>query len=101
MLTDKIKPFFYNFNESLIGKPTENFKFNKRNYSASSLNYLTGLLFLKNHIGKLDDKIFLEIGGGFGTVGEILYKLKIKNFKYINFGLRPLIILSEFYLLKL
>ena len=100
LLTDKIKPFFYNFNESLIGKPTESFKFDKKNYSASSLNYLTGLLFLKNHIGKLDNKIFLEIGGGFGTVGEILYKLKIKNFKYINFDLPPLNIISEYYLRK-
>ena len=42
----------------------------------------------------------MEIGEGFGSVGEILYKLKINNFKYINLDLPPLNIVSEYYLEK-
>lgn len=98
LLTDNIEPKFYEFNESKIGNPTEQFKFNKKLFSASSLNYLNGLLFLKKYIGNFDNKIFMEIGGGFGSVGEILHKLKIKNFKYINLDLPPLNIVSEYYL---
>jgi putative sugar O-methyltransferase len=98
LLTDNIKPYFHNFKESKVGKPTEQFSFNNSIFSASSLNYLTGLLFLKNSIKKLDNKVYLEIGGGFGTVGEILIKLKIKNIKYINLDLPPLNIISKFYL---
>lgn len=98
LLTDTRKPFLYKFSESKIGKPTEQFKFNGNSYSASSLNYLTGLLFLKKYINSFNNKTFLEIGGGFGTVGEILDNLKVKNFKYINLDLPPLNMISQFYL---
>ncbi len=100
LLTDTKKPLFYNFNESKVGNPTEQFNFDGKLFSASSLNYLTGLLFLKKYIPHFDNKIFLEIGGGFGTVGEILNNLKTKNFKYINLDLPPLNMISEFYLKK-
>ena len=100
LLTDNKKPYFYNFKESDVGKPTEQFTFDNNKFSASSLNYLTGLLFLKNNIKNLDNKVYLEIGGGFGTVGEILINLKIKNIKYINLDLPPLNIISKFYLLN-
>ena len=100
LLTDNIKPLFSNFCESKIGNPTEQFKFGKNLFSASSLNYLNGLLFLKKNIGTFDNKKVLEIGGGFGSVGEILNNLKIKNYKYINLDLPPLNIVSEYYLNK-
>lgn len=98
LLTDDIEPKFHEFNESKVGNPTEQFRFNKKFFSASSLNYLNGLLFLKKYIKSFDNKIIMEIGGGFGSVGEILYKLKINNFKYINLDLPPLNIVSEYYL---
>ena len=87
LLTDNVKPFLFNFNESKVGNPTEQFKFDNNLFSASSLNYLNGLLFLKKFLKSFDKKIFLEIGGGFGTVGEILDNLKIKQYKYINLDL--------------
>lgn len=100
LLTDNFKPKFHGFNESRVGNPTEQFKFNNNLFSASSLNYLNGLLFLKKYIKSFDNKIIMEIGGGFGSVGEILDNLKIKNFKYINLDLPPLNIVSEYYLEK-
>ena len=100
LLTDKIKPFFYKFSESKVGDPTEQFIFDNNYFSATSLNYLNGLLFLKKYIKNFDNKTVLEIGGGFGSVGEILNKIGIKKFKYINFDLPPLNIVSEYYLGK-
>jgi putative sugar O-methyltransferase len=100
LLTDKIKPFLYKFSESKVGDPTEQFNFDNNYFSASSLNYLNGLMFLKKFIKNFDKKIILEIGGGFGSVGEILNKTGIKKFKYINFDLPPLNIVSEYYLSK-
>ena len=100
LLTDNVKPFLFNFNESKVGNPTEQFKFDNNLFSASSLNYLNGLLFLKKFLKTFDKKIFLEIGGGFGSVGEILDNLAIKEYKYINLDLPPLNIVSEYYLEK-
>ena len=97
LLTDTSKPYFYEFKESKIGNPSEVFNFGENRFSASSLNYLTGLLFLKNKIKNLDNKTFLEIGGGFGSLGEILNKL-YKKVKYINLDLFPLNIVCENYL---
>jgi len=100
LLTDTLKPKLYQFSESKVGNPTEQFKLNGNLFSASSLNYLNGLLFLKKYVKSLNNKIIMEIGGGFGSVGEILHNLKIKNFKYINLDLPPLNIISNYYLEK-
>ena len=60
-----------NFSESDIGKPKERFEFDGKSFSRSSLNYLLGLSFLKKLDPKFIPKTTLEIGGGFGTLGEI------------------------------
>ena len=88
------------FSESKIGNPPEQFLFDKKNYSRSSLNYLLGLTFLKRNLKNFIPKVFLEIGGGFGTLGEILFYSKIKNFRYINIDIPPMNYVSEYYLLK-
>lgn len=77
------------FSESSYGNPIEQFNFNDKNYSRSSLNYLLGLCFLNNFLSK-EDKIdtVMEIGGGFGTLGEILSFSK--NKKYINLDIDPI-----------
>jgi len=64
------------------------------------LNYLLGLSFLKRNIDDFIPKTVLEIGGGFGTLGEILGKSNITDFKYINLDLPPLFLMSEEYLKK-
>ena len=96
----KKKPFLHNFSESKFGNPKEQFKFDNKLFSRSSLNYLLGLTFLKLKTKNLMPKTVLEIGGGFGTLGEILKYSKIKNLKYINVDIPPISFISEQYLQK-
>ena len=90
----------HKFTESKIGRPLEQFNFENKLFSRSSLNYLLGLVFLKKNIQKFKAKTFLEIGGGFGTLGEILYQSEIKGLKYINIDIPPISLVSEYYLTK-
>ena len=87
-----------NFSESGIGSPKEFFEFNEKRFSRSSLNYLLGLSFLKRNIDDFIPKTVLEIGGGFGSLGEILGKSNLLDFRYINLDLPPLFLISEAYL---
>lgn len=94
---DNIKPYLNTFSESNYGNPIEQFKFNGKLYSRSALNYILGLCFLKKHLGAKDKiKTVLEIGGGFGTLGEILKYSK--NIKYINIDIPPISYISWKYL---
>ncbi len=96
----KKKPYLHKFSESKYGNPAEHFKFEKKYFSRSALNYLKGLVFLKKKTKKFIPKIVLEIGGGYGTLAEIFKYSGIKNFKYINVDLPPISILSEIYLTR-
>lgn len=86
------------FSESAVGAPLEQFEFEGRALSRSALNYLNGLSFLKQHLGSEVAGIrhVLEIGGGFGTLGEIL--LQAGEFSYINVDIPPTAAVSGFYL---
>lgn len=86
------------FSESNVGKPIEHFKFNGNFFSRSSLNYLLGLSYLKTVAPHFVPQKILEIGGGFGTMGEIIYKSNIKDFRYINLDLPPMFIIAREYL---
>ena len=86
------------FSESIDGNPSEHFEFEGRYFSRSSLNYLLGLSFLKKYFPDFIPQTVLEIGGGFGTLGEILGKSKLKNFKYIDLDLPPIFLIAENYL---
>ena len=89
-----------NFNESKYCNPSERFNFEGRNYSKSALNYLLGMSFFQNNTKTYLPKVILEIGGGYGTLGEILKQSKIKNFKYIDVDIVPMISIAKFYLAK-
>jgi len=86
------------FSESSDGNPIEHFEFENRYFSRSSLNYLLGVSFLKKHFPNFIPETTLEIGGGFGTMGEILGKSSLKNFKYIDLDLPPIFLIAENYL---
>jgi putative sugar O-methyltransferase len=90
-------PCLSDFTESDYGNPLEQFEFDQKRYSRSSLNYLLGLQLLKQHI---DEEIHtvLEIGGGFGTLGEILAKSDISNLRYIDIDIPPTLFVAEHYL---
>ena len=95
---DKVKkPFLSDFSESNFGNPVEQFEFDGKKYSRSSLNYILGLCMLKKHLTKNDGiKNVLEIGGGFGTLGEIL---KYSNdIRYIDIDIPPVSFVAWKYL---
>ena len=86
------------FSEGNFGNPKEQFIIEDGTYSRSSLNYLLGLSFLKKSLPKFNPKIVLEIGGGFGTLGEILGKIPNQKFKYIDLDLPPIFIIASEYI---
>jgi len=91
------KPILNTFSESSFGNPIEQFEFDGKKYSRSALNYILGLSLLKKHLKPNDEiKTVLEIGGGFGTLGEILSFTK--DIKYINVDIPPTSFVSWNYL---
>lgn len=91
------KPFLSSFSESDYGSPIEQFEFNGKLYSRSSLNYILGLCFVKQHVGDTEQiETVLEIGGGFGTLGEILSYTD--GMKYINIDIPPMSFIAWRYL---
>ncbi len=93
------KPPYTNLvSESKIGNPIEQVTFNERNFSRSFLNYMLGLNFLKQTVDTTNIKTVMEIGGGFGTLGEILLKDKRNNAFYINADIPPIGFVSSYYL---
>lgn len=92
------KPFTDKVSESSIGKPLEQFEFDARKFSRSFLNYLLGLNFLKSHVDTTNIKTVMEIGGGFGTLGEILLGDERNEIFYINLDIPPVAFVSTYYL---
>jgi len=87
--------------ESQAGNPTEQFVFNHNVYSRSFLNYLLGLAALSEHCDLKSINNVLEIGGGYGTLGEILHNaFDHENVKYCNLDIPPTCTVSEYYLNK-
>lgn len=86
------------FSESTYGDPTEQHQFDGRRYSRSSLNYLLGLSFLKQHIGDAPIRKVMEIGGGFGSLGEILLTAQSGVQQYINLDIAPTLYFANAYL---
>jgi putative sugar O-methyltransferase len=87
--------------ESSIGNPLEQYIFGEAHFSRSMLNYLLGLCFLKSQIDTQGIRVVLEVGGGFGTLGEILLGDKRNNCFYINVDIPPTAFVSTWYLQKL
>lgn len=91
-------PYTDKVSESKVGNPLEQVNFNNRNFSRSFLNYLLGLNFLKQTVDTSDIKTVMEIGGGFGTLGEILLKDERNDAFYINADIPPVGFVSSYYL---
>ena len=99
MISDKVEqePLLMNLSESEFGKPYEQFQFHGKLYSKSFLNYLRMVTCLKVHCDTSNIKTVFEIGGGYGTLGEILLKSKKDSF-YLNIDIPPLAMVSSYYL---
>lgn len=96
-----VSPFFDQFSESSVAEPIEQFEFDGRRFSRSSLNYLLGLAFLKRHCDLSSIRNVLEIGGGFGTLGEILLNDSRNDFFYIDVDIPPTVHCAHHYLQNL
>ena len=96
-----ISPFTDKVSESSVGNPPEQFTFDGRTFSRSFLNYLLGLSFLKKHVDTSSISTVLEIGGGYGTLGEILLSDKRNDCFYINADIPPVVHASTYYLQEL
>lgn len=91
-------PYLHYFSESKVGNPIERFEFEGRIFSRSSLNYLLGLAMLKKHLHQDIPRTVLEIGGGFGTLGEVLGSSGIPDFQYIDVDIPPTSFIAQHYL---
>lgn len=91
-------PYLHTFSESKVGNPVEHFEFEFKRFSRSSLNYLLGLVLLKKHLNDDVLRTVLEIGGGFGTLGEILAKAGISDLRYIDIDIPPTSFVAQYYL---
>jgi putative sugar O-methyltransferase len=91
-------PHLHTFSESQVGQPVEHFEFDGRRFSRSSLNYLLGLALLKKHLAGDVPRTVLEIGGGFGTLGEVLASTGIADWRYIDIDIPPTSFVAQYYL---
>lgn len=91
-------PHLHTFSECDFGAPVEHFEFDGRRFSRSALNYLLGLAFLKRHLGNDVPRTVMEIGGGFGTLGEIMAASGIEGLRYIDLDIPPTSFVAQSYL---
>jgi len=92
-------PHLHTFSESTYGAPVEQFEFDGRRFSRSSLNYLLGMAMLKKHLRAADvPRTVMEIGGGFGTLGEILLAAGIDGLRYLDIDIPPTSFVAQSYL---
>lgn len=91
-------PWLHAFSESTYGNPVEQFEWNGKRYSRSALNYLLGLSLLKRHLNDDIPRCVLEIGGGFGTLGEIWSQSGVPDWQYIDIDITPTQLVAEQFL---
>jgi putative sugar O-methyltransferase len=91
-------PHLHTFSESTAGRPVEQMVFDGRRFSRSSLNYLLGLALLKKHLRGDVPRTVLEIGGGFGTLGEVMAAAGIDGWRYIDVDIPPTSSVAAHYL---
>jgi putative sugar O-methyltransferase len=84
--------------ESTLGNPDEQWEFEGKFYSRSMLNYLNGLVFLKQNVDTSGIERVIEIGGGFGTLGEILFQDSSRDYAYVDIDIPPAAYAASYYL---
>jgi len=93
-----IPPKLQHISESSIGKPSQHYELNGKYYSRSMLNYLRGLTYLKKLVDTSKISRVLEIGGGYGTLGEIFLKSDFNKYFYLNIDIPPVAYVATRYL---
>ena len=85
--------------ESLIGKPPQRYRMTDNpnvGWGRGYLNYLLCLSALSRHVAEVP-RSFLEIGGGFGVLGEIVLS-RDPSARYVDLDIPPLHSVASFYL---
>ncbi len=87
--------------EEQVGEPPQYFHLagDKRGWTKPSLNYLLCLAALSRHVDRPPRSV-LEIGGGFGVLGEILMR-QSKAVRYVDLDIPPLLTVASYYLREL
>ena len=92
-----VLPDLSQVSESNTGNAPDQFEVDGRSFSRSMLNYLHGLVFIKQVIGDAGIRTVLEIGGGFGTLGEILHQTGL-GYSYVDVDIPPTSAVASYYL---
>jgi putative sugar O-methyltransferase len=91
------------YGESEVGGPTQTFQLadgsDAPGLTKPYLNYLLCLAGLSRHVSE-PPRSFLELGGGFGTLGEIVMA-RDPEARYVNCDIPPLLSVSSYYLTEL
>jgi putative sugar O-methyltransferase len=88
--------------ESLIGKPPQRYRMTDNpdiGWGRGYLNYLLCLSALSQHVEEVP-RSFLEIGGGFGVLGEIVIS-RDSSANYVDLDIPPLHSVASYYLASL
>jgi putative sugar O-methyltransferase len=96
------RPHLQHASDSGIGGALNQYDFEGKSYSRTMLNYINGFVFLKRAIKDTSMiQNVLEIGGGFGSVGEILLSDTGVNYNYVNVDIPPTLYAASWYLKSL
>lgn len=90
------------FGESPVGTPPQAYQLSQTEgvtFGRPYLNYLIVMAALSNHVDT-PPKSFLEIGGGFGVLGEIVLS-RDPEARYVDIDIPPLVTVSSYYLTEL
>jgi putative sugar O-methyltransferase len=85
--------------ESKVGRPPQRFRLTGSDavgWGKPYLNYLLCLAALSRHVD-VPPRGFVEIGGGFGVLGEILLQ-RDPSARYVNLDIPPLLTVAAYYL---
>jgi putative sugar O-methyltransferase len=88
--------------ESRVGRPPQRYRMtgtDEVGWGRPYLNYLLCLAALSKHVTK-EPTSFLELGGGFGALGEIVLS-RNSTARYVNLDLPPLLTVAAYYLIEL
>lgn len=87
---------------SRVGDPPQEYRLvegSEARFSKPFLNYLLCLAALSQHVEEAP-RSFLEIGGGYGALGEIVLS-RDATARYVNLDIPPLVTVSSYYLTEL
>lgn len=90
------------FGESSVGNPRQRYRLTDKDdivWGRAYLNYLLCLAGLSRHVSE-PPRRFLEIGGGFGVLGEIVMS-RDPAAVYVDFDIPPLLTVASYYLTTL